>query len=518
MILRSACFRRLALLMVGISSCAAAAPLPTLDRGRLVVDGKPFLILGGELANSSSSNRAYMAARWGPLRAQHLNTVLMPVSWELIEPVEGKFDFGLVDGLLADARAHDLRIVILWFGSWKNSMSTYAPGWVKHDPKRFPRARTADGRAIDILSPFGEASAAADARAFGMLMAHLAQTDSARTVIAAQVENEVGMIPEPRDHSPLAEAAWTRPVPKGLPGAGGSWTQAYGADADEAFMAWYFGRYVERVAAAGKKAYPIPFYLNAALPRPNAAPGKGYPAAGPIPKVAHIWYAAAPSIDLLEPDIYFPNFVEWTRAYAALGRPLFIPEANQAGKPEAPANALFAIGQLGAFGFSPFSIDNLDPVQGKPLADLYLMLGKLWPMIQERQGSARIAGFRAPVAFDGTPNLADQSVTMGGNRLTVRFIDPWTPKDRQHPETHGAIVMDMGHDELLVAGRGVAITFAPADGKGATGIDWIDEGDFVDGNWVPGRRLNGDESHQGRHLRLPPDGYSIQRIKLYHYD
>ena len=501
------------------ATSVVAAPPPTLDQGHLMVDGKPFLILGGELANSSPSSRTYMAARWDSLQTLHLNTVLMPVSWELIEPAEGKFDFGLVDGLLSDARAHDLRIVILWFGSWKNSMSTYVPGWVKHDPKRFPRARTADGKAIDILSPFGEASAAADALAFGALMAHLAQTDSGRTVIAVQVENEVGMIPEPRDHSALAEAAWLKPVPKALSGAGRSWTQAFGADADEAFMAWYFGRYVERVAAAGKKAYPVPFYMNAALPRPNAAPGKGYPAAGPIPKVAQIWYAAAPSIDLLEPDIYFPNFVEWTKAYAALGWPLFVPEANQAGKPEAPANALFAIGQLGgAFGFSPFSIDMLDPAQGKPLSDLYVLLGKLWPMIRERQGSDRIAGFRAPVSFDGTPDLADQTVTMGGNRLNIRFVDPWTAKDQQHPETHGAIVMDMGHGELLVAGRGVTLTFAPADGKGATGIEWIDEGDFIDGTWVAGRRLNGDESHQGRHLRLPIEGYSIQRIKLYHYD
>ena len=512
--------RRLLLLLlgIGVSWAAAAQPLPKLERGHLMVDGKPYLILGGELANSSSSSRAYMAARWDRLQALHLNTVLMPVAWESIEPKEGEFDFGLVDGLLADARAHNLRIVVLWFGTWKNSMSTYVPAWVKHDSRRFPRARTTDGKAVDILTPFSAETAAADARAFGALMAHLAQTDTERTVIAVQVENEIGMIPEPRDHSPLAEGAWARPVPKGLPGAGQSWAQAFGKDADEAFMAWHFGRFVEQVTAAGKKAYPIPYYLNAALPRPNAEPGKGYPAAGPIPKVARIWYAAMPSVDALEPDIYFPNFVEWTRAYAALGRPLFIPEANQAGKPEAPANALYAIGQLGAFGFSPFSIDNLDPGPGKPLSDLYVMLAKLWPMVQERQGTSRIAGFRVPVAFDNTPDLADQKVTMGDNVLNVRFLDPWTPKDQQHPETHGAIVMQLGADEYLVAGRGVTITFAPASGKGSTGIESIDEGDFVDGQWVPGRRLNGDENHQGRHLRLPIDGYSIQRIKLYHYE
>lgn len=500
------------------ASCAhAETPFPMLRGNHLLVDGKPFLVLGGELANSSASSRAYMAPRWSRLKSLNLNTVLMPVSWELIEPSEGKFDFTLVDGLLADARAHDLRLVLLWFGSWKNSMSTYVPAWVKHDGKRFPRARTSDGKAVDILSPFGEASAAADARAFAALMRHLAESDRTRTVIGVQVENEIGMIPEPRDHSALAEAAWAQPVPRGLPGAGESWTQAYGMDADEAFMAWAFARYVERVASAGKKAYPIPFYLNAALPRPNAAPGKAYPAAGPLPKLAPIWRAAAPFIDLIEPDIYFPNFVEWTRAYAALKQPLFIPEANRAGAPESPANALFAIGQLGAFGFSPFSIDNLDPAQGTSLAQLYVLLGKLAPMILERQGTNRIAGLRAPVAFDGTPDLSDQDLRIGDLRLTAHFVDPWTSRDKQQPETHGAIVLEVAPDELLVAGRGVTITFAPATGKGKTGIEWIDEGDFVDGQWVPGRRLNGDESHQGRHLRLPPDGHSIQRIKLYSY-
>ena len=516
--IRAAHFRRAVLAMALSASCAAAeTPMPALRHDRLIVDGKPWLILGGELANSSSSSRAYMAERWGKLRALHLNTVLTPVSWELIEPTEGKFDFSLVDGLIADARAHDLRLVLLWFGSWKNSMSTYVPAWVKHDSTRFPRARTADGKAVDILTPFSPTTAAADARAFEALMRHLAEADQARTVIAIQVENEIGMIPEPRDHSALAEAAWKQPVPKGLAGAGKSWTEAYGADADEAFMAWGFGRFVEQVASAGKRAYPLPLYLNAALPRPNAMPGKGYPAAGPLPNLAQVWRAAAPSIDLIEPDIYFPNFVEWTRNYATLPQPLFIPEANNAGAAESPANALFAIGQLGAFGFSPFSIDKLDPIQGKSLSDLYVLLKKLAPLILERQGTGRIAGLRAPISFDGKADLADQGFTMAEERMTARFIDPWTPRDKQQPETHGAIVLDLGGDEYLVAGRGVTITFAPADGNGASGIERIDEGDFVNGQWVPGRRLNGDESHQGRHLRLPPDGYSIQRIKLYHY-
>ncbi len=513
--IRTMLFALAALLFAG--AVQAEKPLPRLDGRHLIVDGAPWLLLGGELANSSASSRAWMAPRWARLAALHLNTVLMPVSWELIEPEEGRFDFAAVDGLLADARAHDLRVVLLWFGSWKNSMSSYVPAWVKRDTARFPRARTADGAPIEMLSPFAPANRQADARAFAALMAHLARTDPGRTVLMVQVENEIGMIPEPRDRSPLARAAWAKPVPEGLPGAGKSWAEAYGGEADEAFMAWAYARYTGQVAAAGKRAYPLPMYVNAALPRPGAAPGSGYPAAGPLPKLAAIWRAAAPSIDFLAPDIYFPNFVEWTTRYAALGGPWFIPEANRAGAPEACANALYAIGALDAFGFSPFSIDSLAPGKDAGLAECYAMLAGIAPLILDRQGTGRLAAVRAPVAFDGTADLANQVFTMGETRITAHLIDPWTPRDAQHPETHGAIVLQLGPDAYLMAGRGVTFTFAPADGEGKTGILAIDEGRYEDGRWNPGRRLNGDESHQGRHLRLPPDGFSIQRVRLYRY-
>ncbi len=484
---------------------------------QLHVDDRPYLILGGELANSSASSRDYMSSRWKPLADMNLNTVLVPVSWELIEPQEGTFDFSLVDGLLHDARAAGQRIVILWFGSWKNSMSSYAPGWVKRDQRRFPRARAADSTAQEILSPFAPANAKADARAFGRLMAHLAKTDTQRTVIMVQVENEIGMLPDARDHAAEANAAWAAGIPKQL-GKPGSWQAAYGHDAEEAFSAWHFARYVEIVAAAGKAAYPLPLFVNAALPRPGARPGSGYPSAGPLPHLAEIWKRGAPSIDFLAPDIYFPNFVEWTVAYSKLaGNPLFIPEAGQAGSADATANALFAIGRLDAMGFSPFSIDTIDASGAQQLGDLYRLLHKLSPLILERQGTDRLWAARPPIGFDGTAAIEDQSTVVDGQKLTFSFTDPWTPKERQKPETHAAMLIALGNDEFLVAGRGVTVTFAPTDGKGRTGIERIEEGRIENGSFVPGRLLNGDQSHQGRHLRLPPDRFDLQRVKLYRY-
>ena len=510
----------LAVLLI-LSSTVKAADIPRLRTSgaarQLIVDGRPFLLLGGELANSSASSLEHMQPVWPQLKRRNLNTVLAPVSWELIEPSEGKFDFALVDGMLAAARENDLRLVLLWFGSWKNSMSTYAPGWVKRDPARFPRARSSDGGALDILSPFAPATALADSKAFGALMRHLRETDPQRTVIMVQVENEIGMIPEARDHSAGADRAFSGSVPTSLLRGRkpGSWAQVFGPAAEESFMAWHFARFVEQVASAGKAQYPLPMYVNAALPRPGRKPGE-YPSAGPLPHLAAIWRAAAPSIDFLAPDIYYPNFVEWTRKYALADNPLFIPEANQAGRAEAAADAIFSISELDAIGFSPFSIDTASPGIAR-LESAYAMLRSLAPIILAHQGKGTMHGFRPPAQFDGTLDERKVQQRFGAYLFDVAFIDPWTPRAEQRIADHGGLIVQLGPDEFLFAGSGVTTSFTAASGQDKVGIESIWEGSYVNGEWRPGRLLNGDQSHQGRHVRLPPDSFSVQRVRLYHY-
>lgn len=516
-------------LSLWIISCVAMAAPPALEKQgtamRLVVKGRPMLVLAGEVGNSSASSAAYMAPHWARLKAMHLNTVLMPVSWELIEPQEGRFDWSSVDALVAAARANDLKLVFLWFGAWKNSMSTYAPAWVKRDQARFPRAHLPSGQALDILSALVPATREADAHAFAALLGHLKQIDGERnTVLMIQVENEVGMLPVAREYGADADRQFQSPVPdelvQRLGKKPGDWNTVFGGGdaAAEAFSAWTYSRYVDAVARAGKAVYALPMYVNAALNHTGKAPGE-YPSGGPVPHLLDIWKAGAPSLDLLAPDIYFPDFVDLAAQFRRSDNPLFIPEANNADRDEVPANAFYAFGKLDAIGFGPFSIESIDTRQPNPLGDAYGILAQLSPAILDAQGLGRMAGFRPRILEDGTLVEAPQTEVIGNYRFTVSFIDPWTPRSDQKIATHGGLIVQIGPEDYLLGGQGIVVTFA-AVGEGApnAGIDNVWEGSFDSrGAWIPGRLLNGDQTHQGRHLRLEPGRFQIQRVRLYRY-
>jgi len=517
---------------------------------QLVVDGKPFLVLAGELGNSSSSSVENMRPFWPKLAGLNLNTVLMPVYWELIEPTEGKFDFTLVDGLIQDARKNKLRLVPLWFASWKNSMSSYAPAWVKTNQRRFPRSQDRNGSGMEILSPFSKENVDADARAFAAFMRHLREVDgNDHTVIMIQVENEIGMIPDSRDRSAEANALFTQAVPVELMSylqehkeqlipefraawaangfkSRGTWEEIFGKGAatDEIFMAWYFARYVNRVTDAGKSEYALPMFVNAALIRPGYQPGQ-YPSAGPLPHLMDIWRAGAPKIDFLSPDIYFQNFAEWVRKYQRSGNPLFIPEALPG--PVDSVNALYAIGQHDAIGFSPFSVESLDEATSDSLKQSYDLLTQLTPLILEHQGKGEMAGLLS----EGPEQRLPQQLRLGDYILNVTFERQLTqPTGPQNPGVQtsagsqsantlsGGLVIATGPNEFVFAGTGLTVTFeVETPGDPIVGILAADEGQYVNGQWIQGRRLNGDQTHQGRHLRLPPGRFGIQRIRLYRY-
>jgi beta-galactosidase GanA len=528
-----------------ILSVSASAASPHLERQgstqSLIVDGKPYLILGGELGNSSAASAEYMKPHWPRLQAMNVNTVLAPVYWELIEPVEGKFDWSSIDALIRDARAHDMRLVILWFGAWKNSMSTYVPSWVKRDQKRFPRVQVADGSSVEILSAFSATTRDVDARAFAAFMEHLKITDTQHTVIMVQVENEIGMLPIARERGAVADKAFAGAVPpelmKALASRGekvepellarwksnglkssGSWAAVFGSDewGQEVFTAWHYARFTDALVKAGKAKYDLPMFVNAALNRTGRKPGE-YPSGGPLPHLLDVWKAGAPSLDFLAPDIYFPNFAQLAARFNRPDNVLFIPEANNATNPQGPANAFFALGEIDSFGFSPFSIESLGDAPNA-LSQSYEVLKQLSPVLLETRGKGRTGGFRATINEDGS--LIDSPVKnkLGGIEFTVTFIDPWTPKDQQTVANHGGLVIDAGGEDFWFAGQGITITYKGADGgPPLVGIDVAEEGVFVDGKWVAGRRLNGDQTHQGRHIRLPPGKPQIQKVRFYRY-
>jgi hypothetical protein len=503
---------------------------------QLIVHNRPFLMLGGELGNSSASDTKYMTPIWPKLKAMHLNTVLMPVYWELIEPREGKFDFTLVDDLIASAGKNDLRIVVLWFGSWKNSMSCYAPFWVKTNQKRFPRARTKDGRALEILTPFSDENRNADTKAFASFMKHLRVIDGKRnTVVMIQVENEIGMIPQARDYCAEAEESFARQVPPELMAylqknkdsltdelhqawsstgmnTTGTWEEVFGRSlqTDEIFMAWHFAKYANHVAEAGKKEYPLPMYVNAALIRPNYKPGQ-YPSGGPLPHLMNVWRAAAPRIDFLAPDIYFTNFAEWLGKYDRDGNVVFIPEVNRF---QSVTNAFYAFARHNAMGYCPFSIESADSPEHNQFNRAYDVLHQLTLLILEHQGTGTMAGF----LLDSTGQTAE--ITLGGYTFTVKHEYTWPYAARREGETPrcGGMIIMAAEDEFYVAGSGVVVTFRSSSDDGTiVGIASIDEGTFVNGKWVSGRRMNGDQDHQGRHMYLPSQEYGIQKVKLYKY-
>lgn len=547
-------FRRLVLVAAAaLAAGSVAAELPSLepvgDQVRLRVGGKPFLILGGELGNSSASDLNDLRNHWPIMKEMGLNTVVAPVYWDLTERVEGQFDWALLQGLVQQAREQDMKVVVLWFGAWKNSMSCYSPAWVKVDTKRFPRVRDAQGRPQEIVTPWSAELLKADVVAYGALLAEIRRLDpQAATVIAVQVENEIGMLPEARDRSELAEAAWKQPVPQvlidGLASQtwseaevasklwrqngsrkSGTWADVFGSSiaAEEVFMAWSYGVFIEQLVKAGKAVHPLPMFVNTALIRPGYQPGQ-YPSAGPLPHLYHVWRTASPSLDLLTPDIYFPNFAEWAGKYRRPGHPLLIPEALRS--PEAAVNALYAFGEHRAIGFSPFGIESVQEPAKTYLTSAYGILNQLKPWLTgEREGASigllpespearqplrrQLGGFTFHTTFERTklPSLADGVIIpIGLDNQTAGTAGP-----------AGGLILQIGPDEFVAAGMGITLTFTAEKGADTIGILEAQEGRFEDGSWRGGRWLNGDQTHQGRHIRLEPGRFSLQRFKLYRY-
>jgi hypothetical protein len=506
------------LLALCLALPASAAELPRIvsknGRHALYVDGAPFLILGGQ-AHNSSNYPAMLPEIWPTIRAIHANTLEIPVAWEQIEPVEGKFDFSWVDALIPQARENHVRLVLLWFGTWKNTGPGYAPEWVKADSKRFPHMMTKDGKQHYVHTPLGRNTLEADKRAFVALMRHLREIDPDHTVIMVQPENEVGSYGLDRDYSPEANRLFAAPIPAELArrtGKSGTWTEAFGKTAARNFTAWYLARYIDEIAAAGQAELNLPMYVNAALSDAfNDAGGNS----GPDWAVIDIWKTAAPHIAIEAPDIYERNstaVAAYMDHYARPDNPLFIPET---GNDLGFARFFWLALGKGAIGWSPFGMDptfSNFPLGGLNTPEnLEAISSKFALMAPIAQDWARLAYDHPTVGFAKGEDVSDQSATLGRWKITAQYglwefggrdTPPNPNKDRP---VGGAAVIELGADEFLLAGSDVRIAFgeaAPApDGGGR--FMMVEEGTFQNGRWLMKRRWNGDEVDHGLNLTKP---------------
>ena len=524
------------------------APIPHLEkRGdvtQLIVEGKPYLALAMELTNSAASSREYMKPYWPQLKESGVNTVLAVVSWEMIEPEEGKFDFKVVDELIEDARANDLKLALLWFGSWKNGYTSYTPKWVKKDTGRFPLALTKDGKQLSIMTTLSQTSWEADAKAYGELMKHIAQVDrEEQTVVMMQVNNEVGLHGYTRDYHPEAVKAFNGPVPQALIDylvknkeqllpetraawekqgckTSGTWEEVFGKGdyTDEMFMAWNYGHYMNAIAQAGKDVHPIPTFVNAWIVQPEDKHPGNYPAGGPQAQNHDIWRAAAPAIDILSPDIYLPDYPTIIQKYARAGNPVFVPE-SRAGQGGA-ANAAYTIGQMGGIGYSPFGVErSIASPANETFCKFYQLAGSVADLILEAQTKGTISATWVK-ALDPT-RLKDE-VVMGDYKLVYELVSSGQRKGgapqrlggTYAPDAQGyAIAIQLADDTFLFLGSNIRVQFLPADGKGVVGLAKTTEGRFEHGEWIEGRWLNGDDI-QLRYDLLPAadEGFSGQGL------
>jgi hypothetical protein len=519
---------------------AQSRPIPQLvkqdGKFRLMVDGKPFLMLGGQVGNFNSYPDM-MERAWPGFKAMNLNTVEYPVYWNVIEPEEGRFDFSAFDRILTGLRSQGLRAILLWFGTWKNGAMDWAPNWVKTDPRRFPRVIDSGGHPIRSLSPMSKVTLEADRQAYATMMKHLRQVDEAdRTVIMMQVENEPGSLGSVRDFSPESNKLFAGPAPAPLVAAlkkkPGTWKEVFGRIADEAFNACYLSGYINEVARAGKEVYPLPAYVNVWNGGYGSndnferfdRPGETYPSGGAVAHMLDLWKANAPAIDAIASDDYHQNpitFLKVLDSYTRPDNPLLLVET---GGPIAARAFFYAIANYSAIGFGLMGGDWAGAPSGPDMAGVgadFRLAQEALPAIVELQGTEKL---KAAVEERGT---GARNLIFTNYDVLVRFHPPGRnavvsagPFAATAAEPTGrALVAEMGPDEFLVLGFGSAVEFRPAQGSDYTAAQLLssEQGRYENGVWkatVKGQTAQGD--YTGPIVNLPDNG-ALVRVRLMKY-
>lgn len=472
---------------------------------QLIVNNQPFLMIAGEVHNSSASTIEYMEPLFPKLKAMNLNSVFVTLAWEQFEPTEGVYDYTLVDAIIENAKKNNLKVCLLWFASWKNGESSYAPLWVKKDTKRFFRVKTKDGKEIETMSPFCEATKMADAKAFAAIMKHVKEVDTEQTIILMQPQNEVGMFQD-IDYNKIALDLYEKEVPTALMTylkknkkhlesyvseawsklnfkTSGTWKAVFGdtPESKAIFTTWQYATYINFVAKSGRAEYNLPMIVNAwIVQKPEDLPGI-YPNGGPVSRVMDIWKAAAPDIDIQSPDIYLPNFKEIVAMYHRDDNPLLVPESKaEVGR------AYYAFGEHDAICFSPFGIE--DAADDFVFTKSYELLNEVQHLIKKYQGTGKM---RAVLQED---NESFKDIYLGDYKIKVMYEKPNEPSF--------GIIIQSDSDEFMVIGMNLSVYFESQVKNTIGYIGQVLEGRFENQKWVTIRMLNGDETYHNSRLRV----------------
>jgi beta-galactosidase GanA len=498
------------------------AAIPYLKNGvnntELIVDGKPFLMLAGELHNSSSSTPEYFADAMLKAKTLHINTLIASISWEQFEPEQGQFDYTLIDAIIKKGTENNLKLVIIWFGSWKNGESSYAPLWVKKDTEKYFRVKTKEGKNTTTISPFSKDAMLADANAFSVLMKRIKEKDLNKTVLMIQPENEVGAFQD-IDHNEIALSLFKSKVPvqllkylvenknkleKEIQSAWdtngnkekGNWSEVFGGqnlDAQNFFMTWQYASYINEVCRQGKKTYNLPMYVNCWLVQnPEELPGS-YPNGGPVSRVIDIYHAAAPDIDFVAPDIYLPNYKEVLSMYHLPNKhnPLFIPECERTN----PGKAYYAFAEHDALGFGPFGIESV--ASDISYAQSYAVLNEILPTITKYRSTGKMRGILKE------ENQETDTLIMGKYKVNIQY-------EGKNSNAYGLIIQT-SEDEFLVAGINLKISFSSLDKETKACIGQVLEGELNGEKWNTYRWLNGDETWHNSFLFTAGRSYTVKR-------
>ncbi|MDD6032701.1 MAG: DUF5597 domain-containing protein [Oscillospiraceae bacterium] len=517
--------------------------------------GKPFFPIGAQAHNSSGYSLEELEDLWKACSLMGVNSCAIAVSWERFESEEGRFDTDLVQNIIAACRERELKLMLLWFGTWKNGHMKYVPQWVKADRQRFPRVRTHDGYEIGNLSSFSRNTLEADKKAFCKLMEIIRDCDPGmETVLAVQIENELGIVGRAiRDFGEEAQRQFDAEVPQPVLerlhtadpaeyavqawkscGAkeSGSWKELFGRYGDEALQAYSMTCFVEELARAGKEIHPLPFYVNVWLDQQGMdIAGLNYPSGGPVSKNLFFWKGFAPHLDMICPDVYQPTrsaYENTVRIYSREDNPLYIPET---GCGMATSLHLFgAIARQGLTGIHFFGAENVVGPDGRlaeqalPMKENFQSLSAVWPLLVKERDSGRIQAVEQEEFAD------EQRLFFDGVRGLARFGAFPRGGDYRHAEESRrsqrgrGLVIQTGEREFVLCGAGFSMAFRDnppltcpkvpqQDDQREYFMDYltVEEGYFdEDCVWHCVRIRNGDETDFG--VFVYPDNGAVRVV------